>query len=86
MKSWGTSVKSGMGRGTLGEVRDVLGLVGGPSERFETSRGTLGEVRDGSRDPQGGPERPRDTRIDRGTLGEDRGTLGEVRVTLGLDS
>ena len=62
MKSWGTSVKFGRGRGTLREVRDVLELVGGPTGRFETSRGTHGEVRDGSGDPQGGPERPGDPR------------------------
>ena len=43
-----------MGQGTLPKVRDVskdppggLGLVGGPSLRFEMGRGTLGVVQDG---------------------------------------
>ena len=52
---------SGSGRGTLGKVRDGLGMVGGPSVKTGTFAGTLGEdrgtldkVRDGSRDPRGG--------------------------------
>ena len=55
---WGTSLRSGTGRWTLGEVRDKLGdplrglrQVGGPSLRFGTGVGTLWVVRDGSAEP-----------------------------------
>ena len=57
----GTSLRSGSGRETLGEVRDRFGepqkdpfWVGGPSQMFWTGRGTLREVRDRSGDSSGG--------------------------------
>ena len=70
-----------------------MGLVGGPSGRFETCRGTLEEVRDGSGDPRGDPRRVggptgisgtgrRTVREVRGNLEEVRGTLWEVLGTL----
>ena len=65
-----TLVRSGTGRGTLGEDRDRLGdprvwprRIRGPSRMSRTGRWTLGEVR--------------------GNLGEVQGTLKEVRGTLG---
>ena len=45
---WGPSGRSGMGRGTLGEVRD--------------GSGTFGEAWDGSVDSRGGPKRVGDVR------------------------
>ena len=72
-----------MGRGTLGEVKDVsvypqrsLGRVTGPQGSSGTSEGCLGEVRDGSGDPPGCPGRVGEPS---GLSGTGQGTLGEVR-------
>ena len=73
---------SGMGRRSLGKVRD--GSVE-PTRRFGQGRGTLGEVWDVSGDPWGGSGRvgghTQMYGTGRGTLrgsGSSRWTLGEV--------
>ena len=70
------SRRTGMGRGTLWEVRKTLGEVRGHSQRSETGLMTLPEVRDGSGDPQNGSGRVGRPSERSGT---GRETLGEVR-------